>query len=100
MTAQPEGGVVITLADIYRQVVALAARVDSALARQDRADAILAEHETELRPLAGADRQIADHEVRLRAIERSRWPLTSVTVLIAVASLVIAAISLYAKKAP
>lgn len=100
MTAQPEGGVVITLADIYRQVVALAARVDSALARQDRADAILSEHETELRPLAGADRQIADHEVRLRAIERSRWPLTSVTVLIAVASLVIAAISLYAKKAP
>jgi hypothetical protein len=100
VTTQPEGGVVITLADIYRQVVALAARVDSALARQDRADAILSEHETELRPLAGADRQIADHEARLRVIERSRWPLTSVTVLIAVASLVLAAISLYARKAP
>lgn len=98
MTSVGEGGVVITLADIYRQVVGLAARVDSALAKQDRTEQIIAEHESELRPLAGADRQISDHEMRLRSLERSRWPLPTVTVLIALASLVVAALALYTRK--
>lgn len=75
------GGVVITLRDIYQLVVGLTARVDTALARGTQ-----------------HDEQLGDHESRLRALERSRWPIASVTVLIALGSLVIAAVALYAKK--
>lgn len=98
MSLPPDGGVVITLADIYKQMVTLTTRVDTSLARQDRADQIIAEHEADLRPLAGAHDRIVDHESRLRAIERSRWPLTSITILIALASLGVAvAVALFGK---
>jgi hypothetical protein len=80
----------ITLADIYQQLVALAASVNAALARADRAEQVLAEHETELRPLAGAADRIIDHESRLRSLERGRWPLPALTIVIALASLVLA----------
>lgn len=90
MTVTPEGGVVITLADVYRQLVSLTTRVDAALARADQADRIIAEHEAELRPLAGASEKLVDHEARLRIIERNRWPLASVTALVALASLAVA----------
>ncbi|ARX85619.1 hypothetical protein SMD44_05083 [Streptomyces alboflavus] len=33
------------------------------------------------------DRALADHETRLDALERSRWPLPSITALVAVTSL-------------
>lgn len=91
MTVQGDGGGgVITLADVYRQMITLTSRVDTSLARQEQADRIISEHEAELRPLAGAHEKIVDHESRLRAIERTRWPLTSLTVLIALASLGVA----------
>ncbi|NMO52037.1 hypothetical protein HH310_12620 [Actinoplanes sp. TBRC 11911] len=90
MTQPPNGGVIITLADIYGQLVALTQRVDTSLARQDRADQIIAEHEADLRPLASAAQQLLDHESRIRTIEKSRWPITSVTVLLAIASLAVA----------
>ena len=97
MTA-PQDGVVITLADIYKQLVTLTTRVDTSLAHQEQADRILAEHEADLRPLSGAATQLVDHESRLRAIERSRWPLTSVTILIALASLAVAvSVALFGK---
>lgn len=90
MTVTPEGGVVITLADVYRQLVSLTTRVDAALARADQADRIIAEHEGDLRPLAGASEKLVDHETRLRVIERNRWPLASLTALVALASLAVA----------
>jgi hypothetical protein len=75
------GGVVITLRDIYQQLVGLSARVDTALSRSDH-------HEE----------QLTDHESRLRALERSRWPLASATVLIALGSLAVAIlVALYKK---
>jgi hypothetical protein len=85
----PETGVMITLADIYRQMVTLTSRVDTSLARQDQADRSIAEHEADLRLLAGAPAQLVDHESRLRAVERGRWPVTSLTVLIALAGLAV-----------
>ena len=99
MTTAPEpGGVVITLADIYRQLVSLTTRVDASLSRQDQMDRIIADHDAELRPLAGAHDHIVDHEGRLRAIERTRWPLTSITMLIALSSLGVAvAVALFGK---
>lgn len=94
----PDGGVVITLADIYKQLVTLTTRVDTSLAHQEQADRMLAEHEADLRPLAGAHEKLLDHESRLRTIERSRWPLTSITILIALASLGVAvAVALFGK---
>lgn len=90
MTSQSDGGVVITLADIYAQLVGLRERVDQALAKQDRVEQILAEHDAELRPLAGAAERLLDHEARLRSLERGRWPIASLTVLAGLGSLIVA----------
>lgn len=96
---QPEGGgVLITLADVYKLVVGLAARVDQALAKHEQVERTIAEHDAELRPLAGAADRLTDHEARLRTLERGRWPLASLTVLFALGSLVVAAIALYARR--
>ena len=93
MTA-PESGVVITLANIYKQIVTLTTRVDSSLARQEQAERTIAEHEADLRKLSGTAEKVIDHEARLRTIERSRWPLTSVTVILAAGSLAVAVAAL------
>lgn len=90
MTPQGDGGVIITLADIYAQLVGLRERVDAALAKQDRVEQILSEHDAELRPLAGAAERLTDHEARLRTLERGRWPMASLTVLVALGSLIVA----------
>ncbi len=34
----------------------------------------------------------ADHEARIRSLERGRWPLPSLAVLVAIASLILAAL--------
>lgn len=91
-------GVLITLEDIYRQLVALNTRVDAALAKLDRTEQLVAEHDAELRPLAGAAERLNDHEARLRQLERSRWPITSLTALTALGSLTVAIlVALYGK---
>ena len=77
MSLQPEHGVVITLTDIYKQLVSLAARVDA---------------------LTNAAEKLADHEARVRSLERARWPLPTITVLLALGSLAVAVIALYIKK--
>lgn len=86
--------VVVTLDEIYRQLVALSARIDSALGRHEHTERTVAGHDAELRPLAGAADRIADHEVRLRGLERGRWPIQSATILVALAAAVIALVSL------
>lgn len=91
MSTSPDGhAVLITLEDIYRQLVALNTRVDTALTKLDRTEQLVAEHDAELRPLAGAAERINDHEIRIRQLERSRWPVTSLTVLTALGSLAVA----------
>jgi len=90
VTAEPDGGAVrITLDDIYRQLIALTSRVDTALSRHERTEQLVAEHDAELRPLAGAADRLTDHEARLRLLEKNRWPLASVTVLVAIVALVV-----------
>jgi hypothetical protein len=44
-----------------------------------------------------SDKQLADHEQRLDALERSRWPITSIGALAAVATGVVAAWELTAR---
>jgi len=70
----PEGAVVITTADIYRQLLDLT---------------------RELGELKGAVQQantrisaVDDHESRLRAMEKNRWPLPALAILISIAGVV------------
>lgn len=67
--------------DLYDKVVGLSARLDVMLSRID--DVL---------------RDVSDHETRLRQLERSRWPVANVTVLVGIASLVLAlAVALFRK---
>lgn len=66
------GPVVVTAREIYDAVVRLTGRVDLGLAQQDTQRAIS-----------------ADHEARLRTLERARWPLPSLAVLLSLGGLVI-----------
>jgi hypothetical protein len=59
--------------DLYDKLVGLSARLDVMLSRMD--DMI---------------RDVSDHEARIRQLERSRWPIANVTVLVGIASLVVA----------
>lgn len=91
MTAEPDGGAVrITLDDIYRQLIALTSRVDTALSRHERTEQLVAEHDAELRPLAGAADRLTDHEARLRQLERRNWPVASVSAVAAVVAVIVA----------
>lgn len=65
--------VVIGLKEIYDQVVQLRTVVEQLAARFDE---------------TGKD--VVDHEARLRALERARFPLPSLAVLVSIASLVLA----------
>lgn len=68
MTAAPETGVMVTLAEIYAQVrstAATVARIDTTL--------------TEFRSEASA--QLKDHESRIRADEANRWPTGQVLLI-------------------
>lgn len=67
------GGVLITLERIYDQLMCLSSKVERLVDRQADTD---------------------DHEDRLRALEKTRWPLPTVSILIAVAAVVV---SLYGK---
>ena len=67
--------------DLYDKVVGLSARLDVMLSRID--DVL---------------RDVSDHESRIRQLERSRWPVANVTVLVGIASLVLAvAVALFRK---
>lgn len=93
MTAEDGAGVRISLEAIYNQLIRLATRVDAVLAKHERLDQMVAEHDIELRPLAGAADRLTDHEARLRQLERGRWPLTSLTVIVGIAGVAVAIIT-------
>lgn len=67
---EPLTGMVITAREIYDAVVRLTGRVDVLINQQ--------EHTT---------KAIQDHEMRIRFIERSRWPLPSVALLVSLGAL-------------
>jgi len=80
MTDLPEGAVIITTADIYRQLIDLTKEVGELKGAVQKATEI--------------SRSVEDHEARLRSLERGRWPLPSLAALISVASLVAALMAL------
>ncbi|MCX2968792.1 hypothetical protein WDH52_17465 [Streptomyces sp. TRM70308] len=58
--------------------------VEAGFARVDGALALLVQRSDQI------DKQLADHETRLDSLERSRWPLASVTALAAVGGTAVA----------
>lgn len=67
--------------DLYDKIVGLSARLDVMLSRID--DVL---------------KDVSDHESRIRQLERSRWPVANVTVLVGIASLVVAlAVAIFRK---
>ena len=69
---EPLGGIVITSREIYDAVVRLTGRVD-----------VLIEQQTTTR------QEVQDHEQRLRGLERGRWPLPSLAVLVSLTALLL-----------
>lgn len=65
--------VTITAREIYDAVVRLTGKVD-----------LLIEQQADIKK----DKQ--DHEERIRSLERARWPLPTITVLIALLALIVA----------
>lgn len=68
----PHAPVVVTVRDIWEELVRLRSSVERLV---DRGDVITSE--------------IADHETRLRSLERARWPLPSLAVLVSIAALTV-----------
>ena len=65
---------VITTADIYRLLMELTRE--------------MGELKGAVTKLSERERDIDDHEARLRALERNRWPLPALAVLISVGSMI------------
>jgi hypothetical protein len=73
MPVDPLGPVVITSRDIYDRVVEMSGKVDRLVDRDQ-----------------DTERTLNDHEARLRAQERTRWPLPALATLIALAAVAVA----------
>lgn len=71
----PIGMVTITAREIYDAVMHLTGRVDQQIHKLDE----LAE-------------DVRDHETRIRSLEKARWPLPSLAVVVSVIGLVVAAV--------
>lgn len=72
MSPEPLGFAVISSREIYDAVVRLTGRVDVLIEQQNH-----------------TSQEVVDHEARLRALERARWPLPSLAVLLSTAAIVI-----------
>ena len=83
MTTQfdPLAGVQIGAREIYDELKTVGVKVDHVSSQLD-----------------GVVADVADHETRLRALERSRWPLPSLAAVISLVSVVLAVISFIATR--
>ncbi|MFE1749013.1 hypothetical protein ACFW88_00405 [Streptomyces anandii] len=79
--ATPDPGVYISSAQMYQEMRSL----HDAVTRM----------ETKLDGLSGQTTTIADHETRIRALERSRWPLPSLAALTGLAGAATGAAALF-----
>lgn len=74
MTApQGDPGVMVTLDSIYKTLLEMKFTLDRVAGEQ-----------------VNQGKDIADHESRLRSLERGRWPVTSLNILISLGALVLA----------
>lgn len=88
MTAtDPLGGVSIGAREIYDEVKSARAEVRTVGSKVDR---LVDAHDE-------VQKDVADHETRIRSLERGRWPLPSLAVLVAIGSMVVALLGYLAK---
>jgi hypothetical protein len=71
-TGEALGPIIVTSREVYDAVVRLTGRVDVLISQQ-----------------SSTQQDVADHEARLRSLEKSRWPLPSVAVLLSLAALLV-----------
>ena len=71
--------------DVTLELERLRGAVDSGFARLDGRLDLLAQRDDQ------TDKQLADHEQRLAALERARWPLPSLAVLVGAAGCALSA---------
>ncbi len=83
----PDPGVVISSAQMYQELRALADGVTRVEAKLDAIG----------QGLSDLSKDVADHETRIRALERARWPLPTIGVLAGVAGAATGAFSLFAR---
>jgi hypothetical protein len=76
VTLDPLGPVTIGAREIYDELKTVGVKVDRVDAKVD-----------------GIVAEVADHETRIRALERTRWPLPSLAALVALASLILTLIT-------
>lgn len=73
MAADPGmGPITITAREVYDAVVRLTGRVDVLISQQSTTQG-----------------EVQDHESRLRSLEKARWPLPSVAVLLSITALLV-----------
>jgi hypothetical protein len=70
--SDPLGPIVITAREVYDAVVRLTGRVDVLINQQSM-----------------TQQEVLDHETRLRSLEKARWPLPSLALLLSVGALVL-----------
>lgn len=80
----PLGPIVITAREIYDQLVRVVTAVDRLADGLEGQRRDLRDHETE------HQRVETDHENRLRSLEKGRWPLPALAVLVSIAALALA----------
>ena len=80
-------GYVVTLRDIWNELRVLSAKLDAAASQ-------VALHDSKVADLS-ADH--VDYEARIRALEKARWPLPTLGVLVSIAAVFVAVIALYHK---
>ncbi len=77
--------------EIYDAVLRLTGRVDTLISQHDETRTDLKDHELRIRAIENADKKDHDHEARLKELERNRWPLPSLALLVSLAALILAA---------
>jgi hypothetical protein len=83
-STHPQAGVaaVITVNDMYHELQGLRSDIQTISGKFDDVPRQIADHEAQLRPLAGIPADIADHESRLRMVEKRIWMASGIAGLV------------------
>lgn len=76
---QDFGPIVITPREIYDAVIRLTDRVNELIQQGQRME----------ERLSTVNDDLLDHEARLRVLERARWPLPAVAIIVSVAAIIL-----------
>ena len=84
---QGDPGITITLRDVWTELRVVSNKADQIAGQVTAMDHRITEIATDGH----------DHEVRIRSLEKGRWPLPSLAVLVAVCSIIVSVLVAYRK---